>query len=199
MTDESLAEQARAARSEVIATAIEAVALRRFAADGFGTVTVETIAREVGISVRTFYRYFPAKEDVLQLRIERRTDALAAALAARPAGEPPLEAVRRALVAAVAHEDPASLRRWTDVISTAPGLIRGVLGGIALKSNRVLAEFLGLRLGQPATALVPTMLAAAIGGVIQAAQTQWYLEGGDLGDRLSAGLAVLETRFAEPG
>jgi len=39
---------------------------------------------------------------------------------------------------------------------------------------------------------VPTMLAAAAGGVIQAAQTRWYFQGGDLPTALSDALDVLE-------
>ena len=38
------------------------------------------------------------------------------------------------------------------------------------------------------------MLAAAAQGVIQAAQTQWFLHGGDLATMISEGLEVLETR-----
>jgi hypothetical protein len=71
-------------------------------------------------------------------------------------------------------------------------LLKGVLGGIQLKSYVVIAEFLGTRLGEPSDAVVPTMLAAAVGGVIQAAQTRWYLQGGDLANAISDGLAVLE-------
>jgi hypothetical protein len=55
-----------------------------------------------------------------------------------------------------------------------------------------MAEFLGSRLDLPADALVPTMLAAAAQGVIQAAQTHWYLQGGDLVTTVSESLGVLE-------
>jgi hypothetical protein len=36
------------------------------------------------------------------------------------------------------------------------------------------------------------MLAAAAGGVIQAAQTEWFVRGGDLAQKISEGLDVLE-------
>jgi hypothetical protein len=36
------------------------------------------------------------------------------------------------------------------------------------------------------------MLAAAVQGIIQAAQTQWLLHGGDLASTMSQGLEVLE-------
>jgi AcrR family transcriptional regulator len=67
---------------------LESVALRLFEQRGFGVVTVEEIAVEAKISPRTFYRYFPTKEDVLQVGIDRRSEALRSALSARPDDEP---------------------------------------------------------------------------------------------------------------
>jgi AcrR family transcriptional regulator len=170
---------------------LEAVALRLFEERGF-EITVEEIASEAQISARTFYRYFPAKDDVLQLQIERRSVGMETALAARPADEPPLHSLRVALADVVSAEDQELVRRWIAVIVATPAVLKGVVGGIQLKGHRVIAEFLGARLGMPSNALVPTMLAAAVGGVIQAAQTQWYFQGGDLATAISDGLAVLE-------
>jgi AcrR family transcriptional regulator len=187
----SLAGQLRAKRSEMMVSELEGVALALFEQHGFD-ITVEAIAAESHISVRTFYRYFPAKDDVLQVRIDRRSEALRAALWARPADEPPMHSIRVALEEVLSAEDEDLLRRWTEVIVATPSVLRGVLGGIQLKSHRVIAEFFGDRLGLPRQALVPTMLAAAVGGVIQAAQTQWFLDGGDLATCMSQGLEVLE-------
>ncbi len=186
----SLAEQLRAQRSEMMVLELESVALRAFEQRGFD-VTVDEIAAEARISARTFYRYFPTKDDVLQVRIDRRADHLRVALAGRPVDEPPLRSLRAALAEVVAGEDPELGRRWIAVVAATPSVVRPVLGGIQLKSHQVLAEFFGARLDLPTDALVPVMLAAAAGGVIQAAQTQWYLEGGDLGAMMSEGLKVL--------
>jgi AcrR family transcriptional regulator len=192
LATQSLAAQLRDKRSEMMVSEVERVALRMFEARGFGDATVDEIASEAQISTRTFYRYFPAKEDVLQVRIDRASAALEVALAARPADEPPLTSLRVALAEAVATEDPEERRRWTAVVAATPSVLRAVLGGIQLKSHRTIAAFLGSRLDMPSDALVPTMLAAATGGVIQAAHTQWFLLGGDLSRRLSEGLEVLE-------
>ena len=70
---QSLSLQLRAKRSEMMVSELEEVALRLFDQHGFANVTVEEIAAEAHISVRTFYRYFSAKDDVLQLRINRRS------------------------------------------------------------------------------------------------------------------------------
>jgi len=172
-------------------TELESVALRCFDERGFD-VTVEEIAAEAQISPRTFYRYFPTKDDVLQVRIDRRSTALRAALAARPTDEPPLHSLRVALQEVVAAEDPELVRRWTNVIVATPNLLRGVVGGIQLKGHQVMADFFAARLGVPSDELVPTMVAAAVGGVIQAAQTRWYIRGGDLATSISDALEVLE-------
>jgi AcrR family transcriptional regulator len=187
----SLARQLRAKRSEMMVAELEAVALRLFEERGFD-ITVDEVAAVAQISVRTFYRYFPSKDDVLQVRIDRRSDALRAALHTRPADEPPLHSLRVALEEVVSAEDPELLRRWTAVVAATPQVLRGVLGGIQLKGQRVIAEFLAARLGGPSDGLMPTMLAAAVGGMIQAAQTRWFFEGGDLAAAISEGLAVLE-------
>lgn len=71
-------------------------------------------------------------------------------------------------------------------------MVRSVLGGIQLKTQRVISEFPGTRLGVPSDGVVPTMLAAAAGGVVQAALTEWFLHGGDVGATVSEGLEVLE-------
>jgi len=173
--------------------ALEVVALRLFEQRGFDAVTIEDIAAEAQISARTFYRYFPAKEDVLQVAIERRSEALRSALEARPEDEPPLHSLSQALETVLSGEDPAAVRRWIGVIQATPGVLRSVVGGIQLKSHRVIAEFFGSRMGLSGDALVPTVLAAATGGVIQAGQTQWYLRGGDLATTVSESLGVLES------
>jgi AcrR family transcriptional regulator len=173
---------------------LEAVALRLFEERGFGNVTVDEIAAEARISVRTFYRYFPAKEDVLQIRIDRRSEALRIALSARPADEAPLHSLRLALAEVMTKEDSEILKRWISVIRATPSVLRAVVGGIQLKRQRMIAEFFASRLGLPGGELVPTMLAAAAEGVIQAAQTQWFMQGGeaDLASAMYESLAVLE-------
>jgi AcrR family transcriptional regulator len=185
-------EELSARRSAQMIAEVEAVALGLFDERGFADVTVDEIAGAAGISSRTFYRYFPSKEDILQVRIERRSDALRSALAARPDGEPPLLSLRVALEEVLTNEDLERIRLWTNVIVATPSILRGVYGGIQLKSHRVMAEFFATRLDLPVDGLVPSVLAAATGGVVQAAQTRWYFHGGDLVAMVSEGLRVLE-------
>jgi hypothetical protein len=78
------------------------------------------------------------------------------------------------------------------IVAATPSVTNSVLGGVVLKSHRTFAEHFGTRLGEPSDALVPTILAGAVGGVIQAATTNWFVHGGDLAATLSDGLEVLE-------
>jgi hypothetical protein len=70
--------------------------------------------------------------------------------------------------------------------------VKSVLGGITLKTQRNIAEFFASRLDAPSHSVVPTTLAAAATGVLQSAHTHWFLHGGDLAERVSQGIAVLE-------
>lgn len=72
------------------------VALALFARDGYENVSAEAIAEAAEVSLRTFYRYFSAKEDVLSPIVNDGIQGLAANLAARPAEEDLTTAVLRA-------------------------------------------------------------------------------------------------------
>ncbi|QLL05233.1 TetR/AcrR family transcriptional regulator [Mycobacterium vicinigordonae] len=83
--------------------ALRQAALKCFAHKGFGNVTVTELAREAGVTERTFFRHFPTKEAVLFQDYETQLDWLADALAQRPPGESLFEAVLGA-VATFPHD-----------------------------------------------------------------------------------------------
>src|SRR4029450_4190887 len=74
---------------------IQAEAFRLFAEKGYSETTVEEIADAAAISPRTFFRYFPTKEDVVLW--DEYDPQVAELLAARPAEEPVAESVRAVL------------------------------------------------------------------------------------------------------
>lgn len=71
--------------------------LRLFHENGYQATTTEEIAARVGVSQRTFFRYFPSKEDILLEALEGVDQHLFDALRERPGDEPPLLALRNAL------------------------------------------------------------------------------------------------------
>src|ERR1700757_1882117 len=83
--------------------ALRQAALKKFASDGFGNVTVEQLAQEAGVTERTFFRHFPTKEAVLFQDYDTQLEWLAEALGRRAASESLFDAVLAA-VAAFPHD-----------------------------------------------------------------------------------------------
>ena len=188
----SLMQRTQHRRSELIVSELEAIALAMFAKRGFDAVKVEEIAAEAQISTRTLYRYFPTKEDILQVRIRRRGEALRAALAKRPSDEQPLHSLRIAVQDVVSDEDPVLLKNWIVVIAATPSVLAAVLGGNILATNKAIAEFFASRLGEPPDSVVPQMMASGAAAMIGCAQRLWFTRGGNLTTMLLQGLRVLE-------
>lgn len=77
--------------------ALEEAALVLFARDGFDATTVEAIAERAEVSPRTFFRYFAAKEEVLDMGWAERRERLARLVREAPAGADDLAAAVAAL------------------------------------------------------------------------------------------------------
>ena len=75
--------------------AIAAAALRLFAERGFEETTIVDIAAAAEVAPRTFFSYFPSKEDVVFAEIDDRLADVRERLDRRPAGEIPLTIMRR--------------------------------------------------------------------------------------------------------
>lgn len=73
--------------------AIVDAALSLLAEKGFTETTVDAIAERAEVARRTFFRYFPAKEDVLFHDVDEQIALVIEALVARPEEEPPYEAL----------------------------------------------------------------------------------------------------------
>lgn len=83
----------RAVHAEITATA-----MRLFAENGFEATTVDQIAREAGISRRSFFHYFGSKEDLVLGDTVALGERVREALEARPADESAWVALREAFM-----------------------------------------------------------------------------------------------------
>jgi len=90
---------AQTARSERTREALRRAALVRFLAQGVEGTSAEQIAADAGVSVRTFYRHFTSKHDLLFADYDAGLHWFRSALAARPDDEPITESVRVAVLA----------------------------------------------------------------------------------------------------
>lgn len=83
MHEMGLRESKKAATRLALATAV----LRHASDGGLESVSVETVAAEVGVSARTFHNYFPSKEDALIYFVGVILDRMADLIESRPGGE----------------------------------------------------------------------------------------------------------------
>jgi len=107
-----------------VQTEIAATAMRLFLEHGFEATTMEQIAGEIGISRRSLFRYFGTKEDIVLGDHAESGRTLLAALEARPADEPPWEALRAALKALVESlpYTPEDFLKITSMLHASPSL-----------------------------------------------------------------------------
>jgi AcrR family transcriptional regulator len=94
-----VARSAQTARSERTREALRRAALVRFLAQGVEDTSAEQIAEDAGVSLRTFYRHFTSKHDLLFADYDAGLHWFRSALAARPDDEPITESVRVAVLA----------------------------------------------------------------------------------------------------
>ncbi|WP_370674956.1 TetR/AcrR family transcriptional regulator [Pleomorphomonas sp. PLEO] len=126
---------------------IIAAAARAFLETGYIRTGIDTIARDAGVSTRTLYRLFSAKEDLLKEAMEARIDVAFGSLdAARVAGADPHEslaallfgyaglalsdeAVRLTrLIAAERHEVPALANSYRQATARITGVFEAWIG-----------------------------------------------------------------------
>jgi AcrR family transcriptional regulator len=79
-------------------SALATAALRLFAERGYEETTIADIAAAADVSPRTFFSYFPSKEDVVFAEVDDRLAEVAERLARREPGESPLDALRRSVI-----------------------------------------------------------------------------------------------------
>lgn len=179
--------------------ALRRAALKSFARKGFANVTVTELAREAGVTERTFFRHFPTKEAVLFQDYETQLEWLAEALAQRPPSESLFDAVL-ASVAAFPHDlevvrQAATAR--TELISAER--IAGHLRVVQSSFAGVLTDFVRKRKPEVADIdLAAEVAGSALAAALVAAVENWGRNGcaGDLGSDVAASLDLVRTGLA---
>lgn len=99
-------------------------ALTLYAEQGFEQTTAAEIARQAGLTERTFFRHFADKREVLFYGTDALRDILAQAIADAPADAGPMDAVGAALrvVAEMVLQTPDIARLRNAVVSANPEL-----------------------------------------------------------------------------
>src|ERR1700722_2630518 len=166
---------------------LEQAAFALFAARGFESTTVDEIAAAAGIGRRTFFRYFPSKNDVPWGAFEDELDRMRVRLKACPPQVPLMDAIRLALIDfnRVAPAQVPLHRRRMELILRVPALL-------AHSTLRFTADRTGRRPGE----LGPQAIAHAVLGVCVAAYEHWLDDpSADLGVLLDAAMGQLGGAF----
>ncbi|MBC3991989.1 TetR family transcriptional regulator [Streptomyces sp. AC563] len=178
--------------------ALQEAASRMFAERGYAETTVRDIAAAAGVTERTFFRYFPSKEDLVLGEILDLIPAFQGLVRARPAGEPPRTAVMNA-----ALELAADRRGRLGVLFSGPPQrfagqparpSRPVLGQFEDALADTLAERLSANVADPDLALRASVLARAFAGALRAALIA-YSALPDADRNLTAGADLVRAAF----
>jgi AcrR family transcriptional regulator len=165
---------------------LQAEAVRLFAQQGFQATTIEEIAAAAEVAPRTFFRYFPTKEEVVFW--SEHQPMLAGFVAARPDHEPAAEALRRGLVDGLAsfyEQDRDRLLERSKLACRTPALQPRWR-----QQQADLAAGLADRLGTRPVDLEVRAIAAAIAAALFVAIEEWQAKDGqeDLGGLIDRAL-----------
>jgi len=193
----------RQRKLEVVREALAAAAEELLLSRGFERTTVEEIAKAAGVSRRTFFRYYESKEHALVERSERWGERLYVELAARPREEPPLLAIRNALVPAVAAGiEDAEFIRWVIRVLREKSRLRRVMMERRNRLEERIAALMTARLHAGPHDDKPMLLAFVARALFDTAFNAWYdhetRDVGGLVDGLVAGLCAV-TAEMPPG
>jgi AcrR family transcriptional regulator len=161
--------------------ALVRAALELFVVAGYERTTVDEIAEVVGVSQRTFFRYFAGKEDAAFFVTRLAESHYIRALRERPPGEAPLEALRQAVLGswdtigeAIEQVAPVELHlRAHKMIEATPALLAAHLRRqeeLEEEIARIVAEREGLDVDADPR---PRILVALFGGVMRVTQRTW--------------------------
>lgn len=168
--------------------AIEAAAFALFARQGFDATTTDEIAAAAGIGRRTLFRYFGSKNDIPWGQFADSLDRFRDSLGAMPRDLPVSQAVQLAVVlfntfdplAIAQHRTRMRLILHTPSLQAHSVLMYG-------RWRSVIADYVGARLGQLPTALLPRTAGHVTLALAISAYEQW----------LSSEAAALEELLAD--
>ncbi len=173
--------------------AIQSNALRLFREQGYEATTIEQIIDAAEVSETTFFRYFPAKEDlVLQDDFD---PAIIGAVQEQPPELSPIRAMHHTFTALFAGMTPEQRAQQQDRVALClgvPALRAAMLGQFSL-TLQALAERLAARAGREREDFAARTVAGVVLGIIMAALAEMADHpDADLGTLIDAGFVHLE-------
>ncbi len=157
---------------------IEDAAIGLFEDNGFDGTTIEQIAAAADIAPRTFFYYFPTKEDVVLADYSIRLERIIAELRERPGSEPPWDALQACFVEVATDYEAAQddlARRFTIMASNATVFARSLQ--LQAGWEDALAVVLNQRANTESEDLESRLLASAALACMRSSLRHWLLTG----------------------
>ncbi len=173
-------------------TALASAAIDLFTERGYDQVTVAEIAEAVGVSRRTAFRYFPAKDDLIMENPNQWMSVFNASLEANQHLRVS-QRLREAAYAVAAHieADPEPVAQLFALAFTHPALSASYARNSQAWIERV-AEELTSSAQTSCDPLTVTVLAAAYMGMVNSVCVSWAQNGGSMTDLLDTGFTALQ-------
>ncbi len=176
-----LRERKKERTREALIEAAQELFLRK----GYDATTIDEIVAAVEVSRRTFFRYFAGKEEVALARAMEFEGLFLSALGARPPGEAPLTALRRAGAEVVSEIDGEEAKgtahgeflRMRSLIEGTPVLLAASLRN-AMELERGMAAEIARREGvDPERDRRPALVVTLYHSVMRVAMDEWSENG----------------------
>jgi AcrR family transcriptional regulator len=155
--------------------ALQDATLRLAARHGIDKVSIEAIADAVGVSPRTFFNYFPSKEDAIVGMSPTVPSPVVDLLRERPADEAPLAALRSALKGSVERlqEDPERWMARRQLVQRHPELAARYAARLAQVEQDLVIEIARRLDLDPDHDLYPGTVVGAAMAAVRVAMTVW--------------------------
>jgi mycofactocin system transcriptional regulator len=169
-----------ASRGRPVATTpadVEQAAFRLFADRGFEATTLDDIAREVGVSRRTLFRYFDSKNDIPWGQFDQTLEHFRVLLDEMPTALPLSEAVFRGVVAFNEFPDdaqPPHRERMRLILETPTLQAHSVLRYAQWRA--MISEYVARRTGVDEAAVLPQTIGHVALALALTAYERWLAE-----------------------
>ncbi len=195
----------RARKKRRTRDAIIQAAVRLFSEKGFENTTVEDIAAAAEVAPRTFYRYFPTKEDVVFVDQDLEDEAAERALLEVRPGESDMDRVSRAVreVLKITGRNLDSLAEMHRLVEATPALQARMLEVMWRNEKRVAEAFLAGKPRSSEAEVRARLLAACVSAAMRVVFVSWFKSGrrraSSLRRDVESALAALRSGFDSPG
>lgn len=167
----------RARKREQVAASLHEAAVRLFLERGFANVSVEEIADVAGVSPRTFFRYFPVKEDAVFAHNREMQENLERALAESDRSLPVMTRVSHAFARTLDHLFAASSSHLAGLLAREPALATR-LEAHNVDHEEIVARYLAAEAGgSPLRQYRARLIAAAVLGALTHARREMIHHG----------------------